>query len=382
MKDSKGYIESILRNVRFKEAHAEIEKEIQTHVDELAETLSGFVKDNNELQGEIAKRMGDPDELGKKLDVIHQPRIDWILVGQVGVLIASGIAVMAAQGFLGLHLLWATIGTVLASIVLLRKPRLSEKASLVGFLSVIAITGLSFFSATYANGQPYLSIAGLNIKIVDLSAAFFTIFAPGVLLLSRNGKAQKVVSHFLLASPLWIFLKTGSIFPAAGYGIAVLGMMTIFSSSILPTLSVSSLSALGIFLLPATNRFVENESLAAAVQSEQHTDFVMTAMHSWSPVFSIVASLCAILFCTRLFSIAKIVKSFQGKVAVTGIACFISLGVFWSLISNLGFAPMPTAGVTFPFVSYGGSMMIAQLAMIGVVLSYYRRKNLSDLDLA
>jgi len=190
-----------------------------------------------------------------------------------------------------------------------------------------------------------------------------------------------VISYFLLACPLWIFLKAGSIFPAAGYGIAVLGMMTVFSSSIWPTLSVSGLGALGIFLLPTANRFVESGSVAALVQSERHTDYVVTALHSWSPAVSVVASLCAILFCTRLFSVAKVVKSFQGKVAVTGIACFIALGVFWSLISNMGFAPMPTAGVNFPFVSYGGSMMVVQLMMVGFVLSYYRRKNLSDLKL-
>lgn len=382
MRDSKGYIESILKNVRFKEAHSEIEKEIQTHMDELAETFSSIIKNKDELQNEVIRRMGDPNELGKKLDSIHRPQIDWMIVIQVGVLIVSGLTIMAAQGFLGRHLLWAAIGAIVAVIIVLRKPKLSGKASLIGFLGIAGITILSFFSTTYANGQPYLSIAGLNIKIVDLSAALFTIFAPGVLLFGRKGKTQTAVSYLLLASPIWIFLKTGSVFPAAGYGVAVLGMMTVYSASIWPTLSVSCLSALGIFLLPEMNRFAESGSLEALRQSEQHTDFVMTALHSLSPTISVVAALCAILFCTRLFSVAKAIKSFQGKMAVIGIACFISLGVLWSLISNLGFAPMPTAGVNFPFVSYGGSMMIAQLAMIGFVLSYYRRKNLSDFSTA
>ncbi len=250
------------------------------------------------------------------------------------------------------------------------------------FLGVVSITALSFLSKTFVDGQPYLSVAGLNIKIVDLSAVLFTIFAPGVLLFGKKNKIQTAASYLLLAAPLWYFLKTGSVFPAAGYGVAILGMMTVYSPSIWPTLSVSSLSALCIFLLPQMSRFAESGLLEMLKQREQHTDFVMTSLHSWSPTISIVAAFCAIMICTRLFSIAKMIKSFQGKIAVTGIACFISLGVLWSLILNLGFAPMPTAGVNFPFVSYGGSMMIAQLAMIGFALSYYRRKNLSDLGMA
>lgn len=381
MKDSKSYIESILKNVRFKEAHSEIEKEIQTHMDELGETFSSIIKNKDELQNEVIRRMGDPSDLGKKLDSIHRPQIDWMIVAQVGVLIASGLAIMAAQGFLGRHLLWAAIGAIAATIIALRKPKLSEKASLIGFSGIASIAILSFVSTTYADGQPYLSVAGLNIKIVDLSAALFTIFAPGVLLFGRKGKIQTAVSYLLLASPIWIFLKTGSIFPMAGYGIAILGMMTVYSPSMWPTLSVSCLGALGIFLLPTTNRFAESGSLEALRQSEQHTDFVISALHTWSPTLSVVAALCAVLFCARLFSVARIIKTSQGKMAVTGIACFISLGVLWSLISNLGFAPMPTAGVNFPFVSYGGSMMIAQLTMIGFVISYFRRKNLSDLEI-
>jgi hypothetical protein len=61
VKDSKAYIENILKNVRFKEAHSEIEKEIQTHMDELGDTFSSVIKNKDDLQTEVIRRMGDPN---------------------------------------------------------------------------------------------------------------------------------------------------------------------------------------------------------------------------------------------------------------------------------------------------------------------------------
>ena len=37
---------------------------------------------------------------------------------------------------------------------------------------------------------------------------------------------------------------------------------------------------------------------------------------------------------------------------------------------------MPVTGVNFPFLSYGGSMLVAHLALIGWILGHYRRKNI------
>jgi cell division protein FtsW (lipid II flippase) len=52
-------------------------------------------------------------------------------------------------------------------------------------------------------------------------------------------------------------------------------------------------------------------------------------------------------------------------------------GTLWGILSNIGFAPMPTAGLNIPFLSYGGSLLVANLALIGIVIGANRRKMLS-----
>jgi cell division protein FtsW (lipid II flippase) len=383
MKDTnhQKYIESVLQQVHFKEAHPEIAREIQNHLEELRETYSGVFRDNGELQREIVKRMGDPQAIGLELNQIHRPLMDWALVAQVVLLTFFGFTVMAQLGFLTSHLFWTVIGLFVGTGCIILKPAVLQKWSLPGFLAVGTITLLSFFSATYADGQPYLSFAGLNIKIIDLSAALFTLFAPGVLVFSKSGRVQVVISYILLALPLWIFMKVGSIFPAMAYGISILAMLTVFSASGYPVFWITCLGALGLLLMPATEPFVSTISQESLRQSEKHTDFVISSIHSWSPVVSMLVGICLVLLCSRLFSISSAVKSSQGKMRTLGIAGFISLGALWSLVSNLGFAPMPVTGVNLPFVSYGGSMMVAQLAMVGIALGHYRRKNISDVGL-
>jgi rod shape determining protein RodA len=49
---------------------------------------------------------------------------------------------------------------------------------------------------------------------------------------------------------------------------------------------------------------------------------------------------------------------------------------FWHLVVNLGgvLGLMPLTGVPLPFLSYGGSSLIANFAAIGVLLAVYRNR--------
>lgn len=84
----------------------------------------------------------------------------------------------------------------------------------------------------------------------------------------------------------------------------------------------------------------------------------------------IVAGTIIILYVvliTRIFYIAKTAKDSNGMLVVSGIA-----GVFiFHIVENIGMVMglLPITGVPLPFISYGGSSMITNYIMIGIILN-------------
>ena len=64
-----------------------------------------------------------------------------------------------------------------------------------------------------------------------------------------------------------------------------------------------------------------------------------------------------------------------GRLVIIGVASMMIFHVFENIGMNIGV--MPITGIPLPFVSYGGSNLIANMAGIGLVLNVTKNKPLS-----
>ena len=106
--------------------------------------------------------------------------------------------------------------------------------------------------------------------------------------------------------------------------------------------------------------------------SQAHTDFIFSVIGEELGLFGTFSTLA--LFAVLLFSIFKIaLRAHEPMVRYvsTGIGCWIGIQV----ILNIGSAisVLPVVGITLPFVSYGGSALIATYMGIGFVIGAARR---------
>ncbi|MGQ9793376.1 MAG: FtsW/RodA/SpoVE family cell cycle protein, partial [Anaerolineae bacterium] len=78
----------------------------------------------------------------------------------------------------------------------------------------------------------------------------------------------------------------------------------------------------------------------------------------------------------RGFRIAMNAPDMFGTLLATG----VTFGLVFQAIYNIAVvtATAPTAGITLPFISYGGSSMVVSLASIGLLLSISRGMTLSE----
>jgi len=106
---------------------------------------------------------------------------------------------------------------------------------------------------------------------------------------------------------------------------------------------------------------------------EQHTDFIFTAVgEELGFVGSMVLLLLFALLLWRIFRTARLSKDPFGTFVAVGVGTMIAIQVFVNIGMNIGI--MPITGIPLPFLSYGGSALIADFIGIGLVLNVHMRR--------
>lgn len=106
---------------------------------------------------------------------------------------------------------------------------------------------------------------------------------------------------------------------------------------------------------------------------EAHTDFVLAVIGEEFGILMIL-----IIFLTMTFIFLRIFTQFSmennsfRKLVLVGLSCLVYL----QSIINLGVTLniLPNKGMTFPFISYGGSSMIGCAIIFGILLCFTKRK--------
>ena len=121
--------------------------------------------------------------------------------------------------------------------------------------------------------------------------------------------------------------------------------------------------------------FLEGSQKNMNFLPEHHTDFIFSVI---SEEFGFIGSMALIiLFIYFFFRIIKcIFKSEirERRIAMAGCLGFLFFQVFINIGMNVGL--MPTTGIPLPFISYGGSNLLASSIAVGLVLKYSQEKDL------
>ncbi|MGZ3347247.1 MAG: FtsW/RodA/SpoVE family cell cycle protein, partial [Caulobacteraceae bacterium] len=104
-----------------------------------------------------------------------------------------------------------------------------------------------------------------------------------------------------------------------------------------------------------------------------HTDFIYSvAAEEYGLVFSLfLITLFAILVTRGLYKAMKLSDPFE-QIAAAGLFVLVGQQAFINVAVNLNM--IPTKGMTLPFISYGGSSMMAMGLTLGMALALTRRR--------
>ena len=99
-----------------------------------------------------------------------------------------------------------------------------------------------------------------------------------------------------------------------------------------------------------------------------HTDFVFAVLgEEWGLVGTLAVVALFAMVVWRGLAIARDARDLFGRYLAVGLTAMIGVVAFLNMAVVLGLAP--TTGLPLPFVSYGGSAMMVNLAGVGLLLS-------------
>ena len=119
--------------------------------------------------------------------------------------------------------------------------------------------------------------------------------------------------------------------------------------------------------------FLEGSQTQLRYLPEQHTDFIFAVIGEEFGFFGVFAGILLFsIFLIRIVYIANSCKSRFSSVIAIGIGAIIGFHMFINIGMTVGL--FPVTGLPLPFISYGGSALISNMIMVGLLLNFYRSR--------
>lgn len=312
------------------------------------------------------------------------------------------------------HILFAFISfLILASLSLLDAKQI-EKYCILGFIiTCFLLLSVLIFGVEVKGSKRWINLIFFRFQPVEIYKPFFVLLCSLIISNSQIGelKLRIFYSFCLLFFSLLLLLNQ----PDVGQSLLIFSvwLILIFVSGVSIVLLISLGSAIFLGMVSAILLFSERfsyifrrlrtfidpnkgdnlqtqKALEAIKQGgftgrgigegilkervpEAHTDFVLAVIGEEFGILMILIIFLIITFIfLRVFSQFNSENNPFRKLVLIGLSCLVYL----QSIINLGVTLniLPNKGMTFPFISYGGSSMIGCAIIFGILLCFTKKK--------
>jgi len=342
------------------------------------------------------------------------------VLGLFGIGVLLGLAasppLAAKNGYMPLHyvnrqLAFGVLAITVMFLFSMLSPKIIRRIGVIGFLlSFIALAFLPIFGTDFGKGSiRWYSLGFSSLQPSEFLKPFFVIITAWLISVSFeiNGPPGKAIS-FLIAILVSIFLVIQPDFGQASLILASWGMIYFVAGAPLLLLLIVAISIFlaGIFAYSisehfarridgflsvkidpntqigyATNAIQEGgifgvgvgEGIVKNILPDAHTDFIIAvAAEEYGLLFVLLIIFIYLTITIRsLFRLIRERNTFI-RLAGTGLAVLFAS----QALINLGVAVrlLPAKGMTLPFISYGGSSLLAGGIALGMLLAFTRER--------
>ena len=419
------YIDYVCSYVKYKEAHKEIKQELSSHIEDIVSECSekGMLQEESIIKA--VERMGDGEAIGKQLNIAHKGTPDWITLILTIILVNIGVVLMYLMQYKSAYrnsdylfnhsLLYASIGTIGIVLLYFLDYRKVQKYSNHIFVAMCVLFILSIFIGNPINGRLLISIGSFTIDVKGISLYVFVIALAGIFNnYDWNKKMNLIKAVGYLIIPMFLMLSA--------QGLGYFGIYFIIFIVLALKSNIKKRYAIYIFvfnticflyyvlsepyrakrLLAFLDPFSEpegagylnvkmyeiahnsgvfghgfsaNEKLLQVPNMQ--SDLVLSyIVHTFGWLGAAVIITIIISFIYRILHITKYVRDSYGRLLIGGLTSIFIVQFAANILMNVNL--FPTIGIALPFISYGGSLGLINMMSVGIIMSVYRRRSLSN----
>ena len=139
--------------------------------------------------------------------------------------------------------------------------------------------------------------------------------------------------------------------------------------------NIRARQAIGAGQLTGVGTFLPGSWATLGYVPENSTDFIFTVVGESFGFVGCMAVLAAYLFIVlRMIYLARFTNDKFGRLVIIGVMAMLFFHVFQNIAMNVGV--MPITGIPLPFLSYGGSNFITNIAAVALVLNITRSRTM------
>lgn len=416
------YLEKLLSQIRCKKARPYISDEIQKHIkDQITENIAhGMTAKEAEINA--VADMGDPVEAGISLDKVHKPQVAWKLVVIVGILSLLGILIqlpiVSNPDLKYKFVLSEILGiAVMCGIYFLDYTIIAKYSKFIGaFIIVMGVLSILGFFGTYGNAKYY------TIRLFTTTFMMFYVPIYGAILYKyRGGGVTSLLKAIVwLMIPVIISFKMPALVVATILKVSMLIQLSTaiikgwFKVPVKRTIAViwtafGILPVISLFSMYALHMLAayQEARIQAWLSASGDANYLTSIRSLWcqdialignngKDVISmipnidgvnvfyyilngygiiagilIIAVLAVLILC--VFSICLKQKNELGLVMGFGCGMILLLNTVINLLDVVG--AIPPADSYLPFLSTGRGNIVLCYALVGIIMSIYRYKD-------
>jgi cell division protein FtsW (lipid II flippase) len=420
----KEYITTVCSLVKNKDIHHDIKLELEDHLETLREEFIAAGASEEDASAKAITHMGKASIVGQQLNAAHKVKLDlkilipviaFSVLGLLAMYIIQSTSLLSHVGdrkIFQRSLVFYIIGiSLMIGLYFLDYRKLLPFSKYI-YLGTLIILAFTIFNGNTINGRSFLYFANISINFIYISPFLLIVALAGILQeWNWHSTGSFLLGLILMIMPCFFLLMAPSLSSTLVYMAACMILLLVSKMKLHLVLIAPAglLTFLYFFLISAPyraarlftflNPYKDPDGagwiyiqLHKAVNSagllgnsfdtkqlnlpELHGDFMfayMTHTFGWLAAAAIV--ILILYFILRMVRIASTAKHSYAKLLSSGIVTILSTQFILSILINLGISPI--SGVSLPFMSFGGSHLIMDMASAGIMLSVHRRRNLS-----
>ena len=176
--DIKNFLDKVCGEIKYRPVRKGICEELKSHIQEIKEEYTNKGIPENEAEEKAVLQMGAPEEIGRKLNKIHKPKLDWKLLLMMAILMGFGVFVAILKqkntndNYIQSTIIYMIIGTILSIGIYFFDYKLLKKYSTTIYIiaSILMILPIIQFG--------FIPRGVYNIRLFGITISPSTIALP------------------------------------------------------------------------------------------------------------------------------------------------------------------------------------------------------------